>query len=101
VDPLEAQLLIEQTRVKSPGFAAILGFFFPALAAFYVGQIVIGVVCLLIDFVNLILAVVGIGLLTGLLFRLIAGFFAYSTAKQINQKALAELVARRKQSASA
>ena len=99
MDPLEAQLLLEQTKVKSPGFAAILGFFVPAIAAFYVGKIVAGIICLVIDFFNLILAVIGIGVLTGLLFRLIAAFYAYSTAKTINQKALQQLIANRKTAA--
>jgi hypothetical protein len=100
MDALEAQLLVEQSKVKSAGFAAILGFFFPAIAMFYVGKVMLGLVCLAIDFVNLILAFVGIGIFTGLLFRLIAGYYAYSTAKALNTKALAALVARRKSEAT-
>jgi TM2 domain-containing membrane protein YozV len=69
MDALEAHLLMEQAKVKSPGFAAILGFFFPALAAFYVGKILVGIACLIIDFFNLILAIVGIGILGLIRFR--------------------------------
>jgi TM2 domain-containing membrane protein YozV len=43
MDALESQLLIEKTKIKSPGFAAILGFFFPAIAGFYVGKIGMGI----------------------------------------------------------
>jgi len=96
MDALEAQLLLEQTKVKSPGFAAVLGFFFPAIAAFYVGKVLFGVMFLVVDFFNLILSFLGIGLLTGLLFRLVAGFLAYSWAKEVNQKALQQLIASRK-----
>jgi TM2 domain-containing membrane protein YozV len=86
MDALESQLLLQKSQVKSPGFAAILGFFFPAIAAFYTRRIGAGIVYLIIDFFNLLLAFIGIGILTGFLFRLIAGYLAYTWAREINQK---------------
>jgi uncharacterized membrane protein (DUF106 family) len=101
MDALETQLLIEKTKVKSPGFAAILSFFFPALGAFYTGKILAGLFYLVVDFFNLILVIIGIGIITGLLFRLIAAFLAYSWAREINQKALEALVVSRRQQVTA
>ena len=39
MDTLETQLLFETSMVKSPALAAIVGFFVPAVAAFYTGRI--------------------------------------------------------------
>ena len=96
MDALESALLLEQSKVKSPGFAATLAFFFPAFGCLYVGRIGAALVCLLIDFFNLILAIIGIGLATGLLFRLIVSFLASSWAKETNRKALASIISTRK-----
>lgn len=96
MDALETQLVLEQTKVKSPGFAAILAFFFPVFGALYVRRIGLAILFLVIDFFNLILAIVGIGILLALLFRLIAGYLAYSWAHRINQSKLAEVIAARK-----
>jgi TM2 domain-containing membrane protein YozV len=96
MDALETQLLIEKAKIKSPGFAAILGFFFPALAAFYTRRIGAAIVYLIIDFFNLILVVIGVGVITGFLFRLIAGYFAFTWARDINQRELERVVVNRK-----
>jgi hypothetical protein len=96
MDALESHLLLEKSKVKSPGFAATLAFFFPAFGCLYVGRIGAALVCLFIDFINLVLAIVGIGLATGFLFRLIVGFLASSWAKETNRKALESIVSSRR-----
>jgi hypothetical protein len=96
MDVRENHLLLEKSKVKSPGFAATLGFFFPAIGALYVGRIAMALVCLVIDFFNLILAVIGIGLMTGLLFRLVAAYLASSRAKEMNREALERIVVSRR-----
>jgi hypothetical protein len=96
MDVLENHLLLEKSKVKSPRFAAILGFFFPAIGAVYVRRIGLALVCLFIDFINLMLAVVGIGLMTGLLFRLVAAYLASSRAKEMNREALERIVVSRR-----
>ena len=98
MNPREAQFLLDQTKVKSTLFAAILGFFFPALAAFYVDKPIVGLICFVIDLFNLVLVwVVGLGPLT-VLFRVCAALLAYLTAKTSNHhRALAQLVTSREQ----
>jgi hypothetical protein len=81
MDALESELLIDAAKVKSPTLAAIVGFFVPALAAFYTRRIGTGIVYLIIDLLNLIFALTGIGIITALLFRLIAAHLAYAWAK--------------------
>ena len=96
MDAIEARLLAETTKVKSPEFAAVLGFFFPALGAFYTRKFGVGLAFLFLDCVNLVLAMIGIGILTGLLFRLIAAYLEYEWARQINVRALEKAAASRK-----
>lgn len=92
MDALETQLTLQRAAVKSPGFAAILGFFFPAFGAFYTRRIAAGLLFMILDFFNLIFVIVGIGVITGLLFRLVAGYLAYSWASAVNQAELEQLL---------
>jgi uncharacterized membrane protein (DUF106 family) len=96
MDALESQLLIEQSKVKSPGFAAILSFFFPAFGAFYTRKIIAAVIYIIIDVINFAMVIVGIGVITGFLFRLIAAFLAYGWAREINRAALQQIIAKRR-----
>jgi TM2 domain-containing membrane protein YozV len=59
MDTLETQFLLETSMVRSPALAAIVGFFIPALAAFYTGRIGTGILYLIIDFLNLMFAITG------------------------------------------
>lgn len=68
MDSLEAQLLIDKARVKSPRFAAVLGFCFPWAAAFYNGKVGTGIVLLAIDLCFFLLSLIGIGIVFLLLY---------------------------------
>jgi hypothetical protein len=81
VDALEAQLVIEQTRVKPPGLAAILGFFLPALGFFYVRDPLFGVLFLIMDVVSFVL----FGPYLCLFLRVCATVGGYAAAKEINE----------------
>ena len=93
MDALESQLLLDAAKVKSPSLAAIVGFFVPALAAFYTRRIGTGIVYLLIDLLNLMFAITGIGVVTALLFRLTATHLAYTWAREMNRTELQHAMA--------
>lgn len=69
---------------KNPGLAAILGFFFPGIGQFYNGQFGKGVIFLLIEGVNLLLAFVGIGLITAFITAIVSAYDCYKSAEKIN-----------------
>ena len=93
MDTLETQLLFETSMVKSPALAAIVGFFVPALAAFYTGRIGTGMLYLIIDFLNLMFAITGIGVITAFLFRSLTVPLAYGWAREMNQRELEHTMA--------
>ena len=100
MDTLETQLLLDTSMVKSPALAAIVGFFIPALAAFYTGRIATGILYLIIDFLNLMFAITGIGVITAFLFRSLTVPLAYAWARQMNQRELEHTMAARKREAN-
>jgi TM2 domain-containing membrane protein YozV len=93
LSPLETQLLISRAKVKSPGLAAVLGFFFPWAAAFYNGKIGAGIVFLVIDIGFFILSIFGIGIFFLLLYGFYGAFVNYKWATQANLTALERMAA--------
>jgi hypothetical protein len=91
LSPIETQLLISRAKVKSPGLAAVLGFFFPWAAAFYNGKTIAGIVFLAIDIGFFILSFVGIGIVLLLLYGFFGAFTNYKWANEANIKALEQM----------
>jgi TM2 domain-containing membrane protein YozV len=100
MDALETQLLVNQAKVKSPGFASVLGFFFPWAAAFYNGKVVPGILFLVLDLIFFALSFLGIGIPLLLLYGFVGAYQNYKWATAENQKALERLVAHHKQQAA-
>lgn len=96
LSPIETQLLISKAKVKSPGLAAVLGFFFPWAAAFYNGKIGAGIVFLMIDAGFFVLSIFGIGLVLLLLYGFVGAFVNYKWANEANIKALETMAAAQK-----
>jgi TM2 domain-containing membrane protein YozV len=96
MDALETQMLIERSKVKSPGFAAVLGFFLPWAAAFYNGKTIPGLFLLAIDVVFFVLIVVGIGVPCLFLYGLWAGYQNYKWAVATNRSVLERMVVEQK-----
>lgn len=69
---------------KNPGLAAILGFFFPGIGQFYNGQFGKGIVFLVVDGINFLLAFIGIGLVTAFITAIISAYDCYKSAEKIN-----------------
>jgi len=101
MDILEQQLLLDQSQAKSPGLAAVMGFFFPWLPAFYTGHVVKGILLVFLDLVFMALSFVGIGLLLLLLYGFVGAYQGHKWAKEYNQKKLQQLVDARKASVAA
>jgi TM2 domain-containing membrane protein YozV len=101
MDLLEQQLLMKQAEKKSPGLAAVMGFFFPWLGAFYTGHIGAGIVFLIIDFVFFALSIVGIGLFLLLVYGFAGAFQCHKWAKEVNEKNLAQLIQARRAATAA
>ena len=81
---------VEPQRLKNPGLAAILSFFWTGLGQIYNGQVGKGFGLMALDIVNFILIFLGIGLITGLATRIYSIADAYKTAKRINQGEMKE-----------
>lgn len=71
---------------KSPGVAAVLGFFFPGIGQIYNGQFLKGIVFLGIDAANALLMLIWIGFLTAPLFMLFSAWDAYRSAEAHNRR---------------
>jgi TM2 domain-containing membrane protein YozV len=69
---------------KNPGVAAVLSFFWTGLGQIYNGQILKGIVLILVQAVNFLLIFVFIGLITFPLFWAIGIWDAYKTAESYN-----------------
>ena len=95
MDPLEARLALEKAQAKSPGFAAILAFFFPVLGAFYVRKTLIAIGLLFLDILFFVLSIIGIGLVFMFLCRLITAYLCYQWARALNQQALESAISMR------
>ena len=75
----------ETHRVKSPGLAAVLSFFWTGLGQIYNGQVGKGFGLMALDVVNFLLMFLMIGFITGIATRIYSITDAYKTAKRINQ----------------
>lgn len=92
MDPLETQLLVDRAKQKSPGFAAVLGFFLPWAAAFYNGKVPQGILFLVVDGFFLLLSLIGIGVFLLLAYGFVGAYVNYNWAKEANLRALEQLV---------
>jgi TM2 domain-containing membrane protein YozV len=70
--------------MKNPGIAAIASFFFSGLGQIYNGEIGKGIVLIIIQFINILLMFIFIGLLTYPLVWLYGIYDAYKTAEKFN-----------------
>lgn len=70
--------------MKSAGLAAVLSFFVPGLGQIYNGQILKGIVLIIVDAINALLMFVLIGFVTHAITILYAIYDAYRTAERIN-----------------
>lgn len=70
--------------MKSPGLAAVLSFFYTGLGQIYNGQIVKGLLLMLLQAFNIVLMWVLIGWFTYAVVWLYGLFDAYTTANRIN-----------------
>ncbi|MEJ7631992.1 MAG: hypothetical protein WKF28_05755 [Rubrobacteraceae bacterium] len=73
-----------EVLLKSAGLAAVLSFFLPGLGQIYNGEILKGLVLIVIDAINAALMFVLIGFVTHVITVIYAIYDAYSTAEQIN-----------------
>ena len=96
MDMLEQQVLLNQANTKSPGFAALMGFFFPWMGAFYCGKIGAGIVLLFIDLVFFALSIIGIGLFFLLIYGFAGAWQCHKWAKEVNASKLQQLVEQRR-----
>jgi len=72
--------------MKNPGVAAVLSFFVTGLGQIYNGQIVKGVLFIIIQAINALLMYVLIGFITFPIFWIWGMFDAYRTAEKINAR---------------
>jgi TM2 domain-containing membrane protein YozV len=70
--------------MKNPGLAAALSFLFTGLGQIYNGQIVRGILLVVLQVVNIILMTVLIGFLTYFVVWVYGIYNAYKTAEKIN-----------------
>ena len=72
--------------MKNPGVAAVLSFFITGLGQIYNGQIVKGVIFIIIQGINVLLMYVLVGFITFPIFWIWGMVDAYRTAERINRK---------------
>jgi TM2 domain-containing membrane protein YozV len=72
--------------MKNPGVAAVLSFFITGLGQIYNGQILKGVLFIVIQAINLLLMYVLIGFITSPIFWIWGMVDAYGTAEKINAR---------------
>lgn len=75
-----------QTEKKSPGIAAIASFFVPGLGQIYNGQIIKGLIFIIIGAILALLMLVLIGFILYPIFWIINIYDAYNTAERINRE---------------
>ena len=73
-----------RSNTKSPGLAAVLSFFFTGLGQIYNGQIIKGLLLIIIQFINILLMFILIGFLTYPLVWIFGMIDAYNAAEKIN-----------------
>lgn len=72
--------------MKSAGLAAVLSLILPGVGQIYNGQILKGLVLLVIDAINALLTVILIGYVTWAITVIYAVYDAYRTAEKINRR---------------
>ena len=75
-----------RTRIKDPGLAAVLSFFFSGLGQIYNGQILKGLLFVVVQAINFALMFVLIGFFTGFVVWIWAMVDAYTSAELINAR---------------
>ncbi len=70
--------------MKNPGFAAVASFIYPGLGQVYNGEIGKGLLLMFIQLINILLAFLIIGIITGLIVWIYGIYDAYKTAERIN-----------------
>ena len=75
-----------QPQPKNPALAAILSFLISGLGQIYNGEVVKGVVIIAVQVVNALLAMIIIGIFTGIAVWIWSIYDAYKTAEKINQE---------------
>lgn len=75
-----------RTRIKDPGLAAVLSFFFSGLGQIYNGQILKGLLFMAVQAINLVLMLVLVGFFTGFIVWIWAMVDAYTSAELINAR---------------
>lgn len=70
--------------MKSSGLAAVLSFLLPGLGQIYNGQILKGIVLIVVDAINALLMLIIIGFVTHAITVIYATYDAYRTAERIN-----------------
>jgi len=88
MDYLQQRLLEKESQVKSPLFAAILGFFFPPIGYFYVRKYGAGLVMIIIEIFLIMFSLTGFGIPFLLLIGIIIAFECHKAANKINLEAL-------------
>ena len=71
--------------MKNPGLAAVLSFFFTGLGQIYNGQIGKGVMCIVIQGINIALVFILIGFITYPIVWIWGMVDAYRTAERLNR----------------
>jgi TM2 domain-containing membrane protein YozV len=69
---------------KNAGLAAVLSFFIPGLGQIYNGEIVKGIIIIIVQIINGFLAAIIVGFITGAIVWIWAIYDAYKTAERIN-----------------
>ncbi|MBA2375887.1 MAG: DUF5683 domain-containing protein [Actinomycetota bacterium] len=72
--------------MKSAGLAAVLSFFIPGVGQIYNGQILKGIILIVIGLINAALTVILIGYVTHVITVIYAVYDAYKTAERINAR---------------
>ena len=70
---------------KNPGVSAVLSFFFTGLGQIYNGQLAKGLVFMAVGFLNILLAFILIGFVTGPVFWIYGMYDAYKNAEKFNR----------------
>ncbi len=96
MDYLQQRLLEKESQVKSPFFAAILGFFFPPIGYFYVRKYGAGIVLIVIELFLITFSFTGIGIPFLLLFGVLMAFDCHKTANKLNLEALKKSIESKK-----
>lgn len=76
-----------QQQIKNPGLAAVLSFLFAGLGQIYNGEIGKGILIFIVQIINGLLMMIGIGFITAPIVGIWSIYDAYKTAQKINEQA--------------